>query len=172
MRVQLQPRATAAALGLLMFFAIGGMVIGALMIGGSHNIAKAEGGTTLQYVITGAVFGVIGAVVLAYARRQVSAVSEISVDSHGWTLRDRRGRSVTLASGAAVTLVLRCRREIYSWGGIPRIRDVVTGVLRSGPVERLLAQSGPKTYSDALLQLGIAGGAPERGHTVRYSVTV
>jgi hypothetical protein len=172
MRVQLQPRATAAALGLLMFFAIGIMVIGALMIGGAYNIAKAEGGSWVQYVIAGAVFGAIGAVVLAYARREMGAVSEITVDSHGWTLRDRRGRSVTLAAGANVELALRCRREIYTWGGIPRIRDVVRGVLRSGAVERLLAQSGPKTYSDALLHLGIAGGAPERGHTVRYSITV
>lgn len=173
MRVELQPRATRIALWLLVVFMAGTMVIGALLIGGASNIARAQGGSAVAYMILGAVAGLIGAVSLAYARRQLGAVSEIDVgDRGGWTLRDRRGREQTLDAGAKVELHLRCRREVYTWGGIPRIRDVVTGVLRSGAVERVLAQSGPRAYDAALLQLGIAGGSPARGTSVRYSLTV
>jgi hypothetical protein len=171
-RVEIQPRATTAAIGLLMVFSVGGMVIGALLIGGAGNIAKAQGGSALQYMITGGVFGLIGAVVLAYARRQMSAIREIIIDANGWTLLDRRGRTVTFAPGATVVVVLRCRREVYSWGGIPRIRDVVDGIIHSGPIQRRLAPSGPVTYGEVLPQLGIRAKAPPRGHTERHSVTV
>lgn len=171
-RVELSPRGATAALGLLMVFAIGGMVIGALMIGGAGNIAKAQGGTALQYMITGAIFGAIGAVVLAYARRQLGAVREIVVDEHGWTLLDRRGGKVTLARGAKVELFVRCRREVYSWGGIPRIRDVVDGYISSGPTRKLLAPSGPFTYTQVLPQLGIQAASPARGHSERHRVVV
>jgi len=171
-RVEITPRAATIALWFLIVFAAGGMVIGALTIGGAHNIAKAQGGSAVAYMIVGAFFGVIGAVVLAYARRQLGAVREIVVDESGWTLLDRRGRPVTLARGAKVELYLRCRREVYSWGGIPRIRDVVDGIIHSGPTQRRLAPSGPVTYGEVLPQLGIRAKAPPRGHTERHSVTV
>ncbi len=171
-RVELAPKAATAFVGLLMFFSVGGMVIGALLAGGSGNIAKVQGGSALQYLVTGAVMGVLGAVVLAYARRQMGAIREIVVDEHGWTLRDRRGRAVTFAPGAEVELVLRCRREVYSMGGVPRIRDVVDGFVRSGAVSRRLAPSGPVTYGEVLPQLGVDAGPPARGHVERHRVQV
>ncbi len=171
-RVELAPRAATAFIGLLMVFAVGGMVIGALLAGGAHNVAKVQGGSAITYMISGAVMGVVGAIVLAYARRQLGAVREILVDEHGWTLIDRRGKTVTLGPGASVELLLKCRREVYSFNGIPRIRDVVDGVLRSGPTEKRLAPSGPFTYGEALPQLGIQAAAPARGHTERHRLVV
>ncbi|HUQ02205.1 MAG TPA: hypothetical protein VM261_06885 [Kofleriaceae bacterium] len=169
-RVELAPRAATAFIGLLMVFAVGGMVIGALLAGGAHNVAKVQGGSAITYMVSGAVMGVVGAIVLAYARRQLGAVREIVVDERGWTLVDRRGKTVTLAPGATVELLLRCRREVYAFNGIPRIRDVVDGVLRAGATEKRLAPSGPFTYNAALPQLGIHASAPARGHTARYTV--
>jgi hypothetical protein len=171
-RVQLSTRAATAFIWLLVVFAAGGMVVGALLAGGAHNVARAQGGSAVTYMVSGAVMGVVGAIVLAYARRQLGAVREIVVDERGWTLIDRRGKTITLAPGARVELLLRCRREVYSINGIPRIRDAVDGVLRSGAVEKRLAQSGPFTYGEALPQLGIHAAVPARGHTDRLTGTV
>ncbi|MBZ0233622.1 MAG: hypothetical protein K8M05_14950, partial [Deltaproteobacteria bacterium] len=101
-RVEIAPRAATAFLWLLVVFSAGGLLIGALLAGGAGNIARAQGGSAVTYLITGAVLGVLGAVVLAYARRQLGAIREIVVDAQGWTLVDRRGRSVSFARGAEV----------------------------------------------------------------------
>lgn len=171
-RVEIAPRAATAFLWLLVVFSAGGLLIGALLAGGAGNIARAQGGSAVTYLITGAVLGVLGAVVLAYARRQLGAIREIVVDARGWTLVDRRGRSVSFARGAEVELVLRCRREVYTMGAVPRIRDVVDGFVRSGATSRRLAPSGPFTYGEVLPQLGVAAAAPARGHTERHRVVV
>jgi hypothetical protein len=171
-RVEIAPRAATAFLWLLICFAAGGLLIGALLIGGAGNIAKAQGGSSVGYIVAGAVLCVLGAVVLAYARRQLGAVREIVVDERGWTLVDRRGRSITIARGANVELFLRCRREVYTVNSIPRIRDVVEGTLTSGTTSKLLAPSGPVTYAKVLPQLGVDAAPPARGHTERHRVVV
>lgn len=171
-RVEIAPRAATAFLWLLVVFSVGGLVIGALLAGGAGNIARVQGGSAVTYMISGAVLGVLGAVVLAYARRQMRAIREIVVDERGWTLVDRRGRTATFARGAEVELFLRCRREVYTMGAVPRIRDVVDGFIRSGATSRRLAPSGPVTYGEVLPQLGIRAAAPPRGHTERHRVQV
>ncbi len=170
-RVVIAPWMATVGVGLLTFFAVGGMAIGALMLGGAAAVAKNTGSSTTTVMITGAIIGVIGAVVLAYCRHQWVAVREISVDGDGWILVDRLGRVSGVDAGATVELALRCRRVVYTWGGIPRIRDVVDGWLTSGSTRRRLAPSGPHTYGGVLAQLGADGGPPARGTSKRYRVT-
>jgi hypothetical protein len=168
-RVVIAPRVTTIALGALACFAAGLALIGGLLLAGAPAVAKNTGGSQLAIVITGAVLATLGLVVLVAAWPQWSAVRELEVADGGWTLVDRLGRRAPVAAGAEVVLALRCRRVVFSWGGAPRVQDVVDGWLTAGDLCRRLAPSGPVTYRGVLAALG-AGAPPARGARVEHRV--
>lgn len=168
-RVIIAPRIAAFGLAALTFFAAGGLVIAVLLLVGAENVARANGSSPLAVRITGALLGTFGALVLWRALLQWRAVATIYVDHDGWCLADRLGRLAPIDAGTAVTLSLRCRRVVYSWGGAPRIQDVVDGTLTAAGRTRRLAPSGRFTYARVLTDLGISGSPPERGRDIRYT---
>ena len=127
--------------------------------------------STTAVLISGGLIGVLGGLVLGFSLRQWTAIRELVIDRDGWILVDRLGRTTGIDAGVAIELTLRCRRVVFSWGGIPRIRDVVDGWVRAGAVRRRLAPSGPYTYRQILADLGAAGGPPARGTSARYPLT-
>lgn len=165
----LAPRGLRFALGALTFFGAGGVLIGGLQAGGARQIATATDGTVSDMVIGGIAIAAIGLFVLIGCIRQWRAIDRIRVDDDGtWVLTSRAGAKLTIPPEVELRLALRCRRVYFTWGTAPRIRDVVDGWLTAGSVRRRLAWSGPRTYDQALGQLGLAGGAPRRGEDATY----
>lgn len=165
----LAPRAVRIALGALTFFGIAGVVIGGLQAAGAAQIARATGAAVRDMVIGGIGIAAIGLFVVVGCARQWRAIERIRVDDDGgWLLLSRGGGKVRIPADVEARVELRCRRVYFTWGTAPRIRDLVDGWVIAGPVRRRLAWSGPRTYDQALGELGLDGSAPRVGEHARY----
>lgn len=167
-RIVIAPRVATFALAALTFFAGSSLAIGALLVAGASSVAAHTDASPLAVRITGALLAVLAALVLWRALRQFTAIASIFVDPDGWGLVDRLGRIHALEAGTAVTLTLRCRRVVFTWGAAPRIQDVVDGTLATTRAFHL-APSGRHTYAQVLSALGLPATPPERGHTARFT---
>ena len=169
-RVVIAPVQATAALAVVIFFLLGGLLIGVLLLIGAEAVAKNTQSSAVGIRIAGAVVSAITLYILQRIVRQWPAIAAIETSPTGWRLIDRRGRAVAVPSGTPVELSLRTYRYLYMLSGIPRWQDVVDGELRAGAVHRRLAASGPFTYGKVLPALGIQGAPPPRGTTQRYEV--
>lgn len=169
-RVVIAPAMATAALAVVIFFLLGGLVIGGLLLIGAEAVAKNTQGSAVAIRLGGAAITAITLYLLQRIVRQWPAIATIETSATGWRLIDRRGRAVSVPAGTQVELSLRTYRYIYMLSGIPRWQDVVDGELHAGSVRRRLAASGPFTYGKVLAALGISGSPPARGTTQRYEV--
>lgn len=168
-RVVIAPVQATAALALVIFFLLGGLLIGVLLLIGAEAVAKNTQSSAVGIRMGGAVISAITLYILQRIVRQWPAIAAIETSPTGWRLIDRRGRATTVPAGTTVELSLRTYRYIYMLSGIPRWQDVVDGELHAGAVRRRLAASGPFTYGKVLAALGISGSPPARGQSARYT---
>lgn len=167
-RVVLAHAVTGVALGALTFFALGGLAIGGLLLAGAGKVAANTASTAGQIVVGGVIALAVSGLVLVFALRQWRAIRVIEVADGAWIHVDRLGARWRVPSGEPLALELRCRRVFFTWGGVPRIMDVVDGWVVAGTRRRRLAGSGTFTYDRVLAALGLDGAAPRRGQRRRY----
>ena len=158
------PAASTVALAALTLFAAAGLLIGGLLIGGAARVAAVTHGSATGYHIGGGAILLVAALALAWAWRQWGAIRAVDVEDDGtWRLLARGRARATIPPGQPVTIALRGTWTAFSFGAVPRLRDLVEGVLVAGSRRWRLAPSGPVTYDEVLRGLGAHGAAPRRG---------
>lgn len=158
------PRPLVIAIGALTLFGVGGLVLGGLLAASAWRVARVTGGSPEAYLAGGSVLVLVSLWVTFRALQRWGAIREIDVTGGAWAMRDFLGRSHAIASDAPVSLELRGRRVVWTFGAAPRIQDVVDGFVASGSRRWRLASSGPVTYDALLREVGASGEAPRRGH--------
>jgi hypothetical protein len=166
-RVVIAPAFTSLALGALTFIAAGAVVTTGFLVAGADRVEITTRGDALTIRIGGLVGFALASLVTLFAVRQWIAIRLVEVaDDGSWALVDRLGRRWQLATGTAIAVELRCRRVLFTWGGAPRMMDVVDGWVAASSRRRRLAGSGPVAYDRVVRALGLADRAPRRGERV------
>lgn len=155
------------------FFAVGVLLIGALLVFGAERIAAAPavGGSAVPWYVTGAVALCIGAVMMRTTTRGVGAVARIDVLERdgqvGWILYTRFGRELMkVGPDSSRRLELRGARIFILAAAVPKSQDVVEGTLVIDDEHRFrVAVSGPHTWDHALAELGYDVRAPRPGES-------
>ena len=151
------------------FFAFSFLLVGVLIIIAAERAAEVQQTSELGLYIGGAVFAVVGLLMVRSTLRNLGAVALIDAHDDGsWTLRTRFGRVV-----AEVPPDLDRRLELEGselWlaaSAVPRRQAVVEGRLHLHDDRILrLAVSGPYTYDEALTALGYQVAAPRPGERI------
>jgi hypothetical protein len=151
------------AIAALTLFGLGGLFLGSMLAASAWRVARVTGGSPEAYLIGGGTLVLVSLWVTIRALQRWTAIRAIEIRDDAWTLRDFLGRTRVIGAELPISLELRGRLVVWTFGAAPRRQDVVDGYIASGSTRWRLASSGPVTYDALLKEAGLADKAPRRG---------
>jgi hypothetical protein len=165
--VTIAPRPVAFAIGALTLFGVGGLALGGMLAASAWRVARVTGGSPELYLAGGGMLVLVSLWVTFRALQRWTSIRAIDTAGDTWRLRDFLGRTHAIGPDLPISLELRGRRVVWTFGAAPRLQDIVDGFVASGAGTGRrrwrLASSGPVTYDALLREVGIDDKAPRRG---------